>query len=230
MEKISIKGDENDPWRPETIHTIRGFFSLLYKHTICGSVYSPFHSYFSLFFPIQLFIFFLISAQAYAYPQTGISLSLSNPIHLISFTFFLCFYIYVIFLLIINHFFLSFFFLVHKPLLSINSFLGYFEGSNIILYHGSNMLTVYAPRAILNFHLYQDSPSTQQTYYSCKINNVNFINFNPAFPKPYGSPCRNIFLSSSFSWYCVKRHKCLVIKHAMLPQFFFYFGPFDNYY
>ncbi|AES92652.1 hypothetical protein MtrunA17_Chr4g0075091 [Medicago truncatula] len=71
------------------------------------------------------------------------------------------------------------------------------------------MLTIYAPRAILNFHLYQDSSSTQQTYYSYKINNVNFINFHPAFPKLYGSPCSNIFLSSSFSWNCEKRHKCL---------------------
>lgn len=179
------------------------FFLLLYKHTICGSVYSPFHSYFSIFFPIQLYIFSLFQLKP--------MLTIKQVYHPSS----LCFYIFVIFLLIV------------KPLLSINSFLGYFEGSNIILYHGSNMLTIYAPRAILNFHLYQDSSSTQQTYYSYKINNVNFINFHPAFPKLYGSPCSNIFLSSSFSWNCEKRHKCLVIKHAMLSQFFIYFGPFD---
>jgi len=173
------------------------------------------------FFPIQLFIFSLFQLkpiltlkQVYHSPC---------PSH-ISFTFFLMF-LYLCYISLNN-----------KPLLSINSFLCYFEGSNIILYHGSNMLTVYAPRAILNFRLYQDSPSTQQTYYSYKINNVNFINFNPAFPKPYGSPCSNIFLSSSFSWNCEKRHKshhhifhhkCLVIKHAMLPQFFIYFGSFN---
>ncbi|CAK8564399.1 unnamed protein product [Lathyrus sativus] len=67
------------------------------------------------------------------------------------------------------------------------------------------MLTVNAPTAIINSHLYrQDSASTQHAY---KINNVNFINLNLAFPKTNGSSCSNIFHSSSFSWICEKQHK-----------------------
>ncbi|CAI8611491.1 unnamed protein product [Vicia faba] len=66
------------------------------------------------------------------------------------------------------------------------------------------MLTVYASRAILNCHLYQDSATTQQAY---KINNVNFVNFNPTSPKPNGSYRTNIFHSSSFAWICEKQHK-----------------------
>ncbi|XP_061345524.1 uncharacterized protein LOC133291299 isoform X2 [Gastrolobium bilobum] len=57
------------------------------------------------------------------------------------------------------------------------------------------MLPAYAPRAILKSHLYQDSASVRQTY----TNNVNFVNCNPSFPKPFGSPCSNLFHSSSFS-------------------------------
>ncbi|XP_058753753.1 uncharacterized protein LOC131626932 [Vicia villosa] len=78
------------------------------------------------------------------------------------------------------------------------------------------MLTLYAPRAILNSHLLyqQHSASTQQAY---KIN-VNFVNFNPAFPKPYGSYCSNIFYSSSFSWICEKQHKSVhsIFHHKWL--------------
>ncbi|TKY53996.1 hypothetical protein E2542_SST18402 [Spatholobus suberectus] len=73
------------------------------------------------------------------------------------------------------------------------------------------MLTVYAPRAILKCHLYQDSASAQQTY-PCKINNnVNLVNCNP---KPFGSPCSNIlFHSSSFSGKCDKLQKSLHLFH-----------------
>jgi len=109
MEIISIKGDENDPWRPETIHTIRGFFSLLYKHTICGSVYSPFHSYFSLFFPSNFSFFPYFSSSLYLPSNRYITLPVQAIFHLLSS---LCFYIYVIFLLIINHFFLLIHFFV----------------------------------------------------------------------------------------------------------------------
>ncbi|KAJ1405571.1 hypothetical protein SESBI_25712 [Sesbania bispinosa] len=69
------------------------------------------------------------------------------------------------------------------------------------------MITVYAPRAFLKCHLYQDS--AQQTY-PYKINNVNFVNCNPPFPKPFGS---NIFHSSSFSGKCDKQHKTLHLFH-----------------
>lgn len=96
------------------------------------------------------------------------------------------------------------------------------------------MVTVYAPRAILKCHLYQDSPSVQQTYtYPFKINNVNFVNCNPAFPKPpFGSPCSNNIFHSSFSWKCEKQHKSLHLFHHVathkwlvisLPFFFIYF-------
>lgn len=85
------------------------------------------------------------------------------------------------------------------------------------------MLTVNAPTVIINSHLYrQDSASTQQAY---KINYVNLVNSIPAFPKPNGSSCSNIFHSSSFSWMCEKQHKsvhsifhhkCLVIDTSIL--------------
>ncbi|QCD79751.1 uncharacterized protein LOC114178013 [Vigna unguiculata] len=73
------------------------------------------------------------------------------------------------------------------------------------------MLMVYAPRAILKCHLYQDSASAQQTY-PCKINNnVNLVNCNP---KPFGSPSSNIlFHSSSFSGKCDKLQKSLHLFH-----------------
>jgi len=73
------------------------------------------------------------------------------------------------------------------------------------------MLTVYAHRAILKCHLYQDSASAQQTY-PCKINNnVNLVNCNP---KPFGSPSSNIlFHSSSFSGKCDKLQKSLHLFH-----------------
>ncbi|GAU18403.1 hypothetical protein TSUD_202920 [Trifolium subterraneum] len=82
------------------------------------------------------------------------------------------------------------------------------------------MLTIYAPRAILNCQLYQQySAYVQQTYYSYKINNVNSVNFNPAFPKPpCGSPCSNLFHSSSFSWKYEKQQKSLhnIFHHKCL--------------
>lgn len=73
------------------------------------------------------------------------------------------------------------------------------------------MLMVYAPRAILKCHLYQDSASAQQTY-PCKINNnVNLVNCNP---KPFGCPSSNIlFHSSSFSGKCDKLQKSLHLFH-----------------
>ncbi|KAK8470856.1 hypothetical protein PHAVU_003G080300 [Phaseolus vulgaris] len=73
------------------------------------------------------------------------------------------------------------------------------------------MLTVYAHRAILKCHLYQDSASAQQTY-PCKINNnVNLVNCNP---KPFGSPSSNIlFHSASFSGKCDKLQKSLNLFH-----------------
>ncbi|KAL2339203.1 hypothetical protein Fmac_013649 [Flemingia macrophylla] len=73
------------------------------------------------------------------------------------------------------------------------------------------MLTVYAPRAILKCHLYQDSASVQQSY-PCKINNnANLVNCNP---KPFGSPCSNIlFHSSTFSGKCDKLQKSLHLFH-----------------
>ncbi|CAJ1941372.1 unnamed protein product [Sphenostylis stenocarpa] len=83
--------------------------------------------------------------------------------------------------------------------------------STRVQYNGSNMLTVYAPRAILKCHLYQDSASAQQTY-PCKINNnINLVNCNP---KPFGSPSSNIlFHSSSFSGKCDKLQKSLHLFH-----------------
>ncbi|KAK7363763.1 hypothetical protein VNO77_05919 [Canavalia gladiata] len=80
-------------------------------------------------------------------------------------------------------------------------------------YHGSNMLTVYAPGAILKHHLYQDSPSAQQAYPYKINNNVNFVNCNP---KPFGTPSGNnniLFYSSSFSGKCDKLHKSLHLFH-----------------
>ncbi|CAJ2649484.1 uncharacterized protein LOC123907408 isoform X2 [Trifolium pratense] len=83
------------------------------------------------------------------------------------------------------------------------------------------MLTIYAPRAILNCQLYQQDSAyvLPQTYYSYKINNVNLVNY-PAFPKlPCGrSPCSNIFHSSSFSWKYEKQHKSLhnIFHHKCL--------------
>jgi hypothetical protein len=83
------------------------------------------------------------------------------------------------------------------------------------------MLTIYAPRAILNCQLYQQDSAAyvQQTYYSYKINNVNLVNFNPAFPKlPCGNPCSNIFHNSSFSWKYEKQQKSLhsIFHHKLL--------------
>ncbi|KAI5414568.1 uncharacterized protein LOC127138354 isoform X1 [Lathyrus oleraceus] len=78
------------------------------------------------------------------------------------------------------------------------------------------MLTVNAPTVIISSHLYrQDSASTQQAY---KINYVNLVNFIPAFPKPNGSSCSNIFHSSSFSWICEKQHKSVhsIFHHKCL--------------
>ncbi|XP_047164123.1 uncharacterized protein LOC124833642 [Vigna umbellata] len=73
------------------------------------------------------------------------------------------------------------------------------------------MLMVYAPRAILKCHLYQDSASAQQTYPSKINNNVNLVNCNP---KPFGNPSSNIlFHSSSFSGKCDKLQKSLHLFH-----------------
>uniref|UniRef100_K7L3Y1 DUF7876 domain-containing protein n=1 Tax=Glycine max TaxID=3847 RepID=K7L3Y1_SOYBN len=79
-----------------------------------------------------------------------------------------------------------------------------------IQYNGSNMLTVYAPRAILKCHLHQDSASAQQAY-PCKINNnANLVNCNP---KPFGTPCSNILFHSSSSGKCDKLQKSLHLFH-----------------
>ncbi|XP_057416510.1 uncharacterized protein LOC130711071 isoform X2 [Lotus japonicus] len=81
------------------------------------------------------------------------------------------------------------------------------------------MLMVYAPRATLKSHLYQDhhySPSLQQTY-PYKINHLNFLNCNPSsFHKPFASPCSNIFHSSSGNcdlFHHVATHKWLCGLH-----------------
>lgn len=75
------------------------------------------------------------------------------------------------------------------------------------------MITVYAPGAIAKFHLYQDSASVQQPSYPFKINNVNLLNCNSVFAKPFGSSCSNIFHSSSGN--CAKQHKSFHLFHLV---------------
>ncbi|KAF7840614.1 uncharacterized protein G2W53_002912 [Senna tora] len=74
------------------------------------------------------------------------------------------------------------------------------------------MLTVYAPRAIVKCHLYQDSASEQQAF-PYKTNNVNFLNCNSSFP--IGSPYSNTSHSSLFSRKCDKQQKSLHIIHQV---------------
>ncbi|KAI9123930.1 hypothetical protein K1719_005230 [Acacia pycnantha] len=76
------------------------------------------------------------------------------------------------------------------------------------------MLTLYAPRAVVKCHLYQDSASEQQAYPS-QINNVNFLNCSSNFPKPFGSPHSTTSLSSSFSRKFDKQQKSLHILHQV---------------
>lgn len=101
LENISIEGDENDPWRPETIHTIRGFF-LFFISIQFVVLFIPRFIHISYFLSHPTLHFSLISAQAYAYHQTGIPS------------------LFLMFL------YLCYISLNSKPLLSINSFLGYF--------------------------------------------------------------------------------------------------------
>ncbi|XP_028755223.1 uncharacterized protein LOC114714636 [Neltuma alba] len=74
------------------------------------------------------------------------------------------------------------------------------------------MLTLYAPRAVVKCHLYQDSAPEQQAYPS-KTNNVNFLNCSSSFPKPFGSPHSTTSHSSPFSRKCDKQQKSLHILH-----------------
>ncbi|KAI4298715.1 hypothetical protein L6164_032240 [Bauhinia variegata] len=74
------------------------------------------------------------------------------------------------------------------------------------------MLTVYAPRAVVKCHFYQDSASLQQPCPHKNIN-ANSFNCNSTFPKPVRSPCTNIFHSSSFPWTCDKQQKSFHIFH-----------------
>ncbi|XP_054777995.1 LOW QUALITY PROTEIN: uncharacterized protein LOC129285993 [Prosopis cineraria] len=76
------------------------------------------------------------------------------------------------------------------------------------------MLTLYAPRAVLKCHLYQDSASEQQAYPS-KINNVNFLKCSSSFPKPFGSPHSTPSHSPSFPRKCDKQQKSLHILHQV---------------
>ncbi|KAI4295914.1 hypothetical protein L6164_035910 [Bauhinia variegata] len=69
------------------------------------------------------------------------------------------------------------------------------------------MLTVYAPRAVVNCHLYQDSASVQQPCPYKNIN-VNSFNCNSTFPKLVRSPFSNVFPRT-----CEKQQKSLHIFH-----------------
>lgn len=75
------------------------------------------------------------------------------------------------------------------------------------------MITVCAPGAITKFHSYQDSASVQQPSYPYKINNINLLNCNSVFAKPFGSSCSNIFHSSSGN--CAKQHKSFHLFHPV---------------